>query len=715
MKTLVKIVIYLILWTSFTQVQAQDIWPTGGSDTASAIDVFAFPNGSNLHFCYHSSDVIYLKGGTTVNASSWVLFNTFPTSYILAYDPQSESFTWGITCIKEDGIQTVIHPKFHSAPAVTTQPQDQTRLIGESASFSITAGVSVPQTIPCPQGDTYRWQKNNVDILGQTSSTLDINNLILSDAGEYRCIVSNVCGSDTSDAATLTVSCNAITHSQTFVECQGFSITVGTHTYNSTGIYTDILLASNGCDSTVTTNLTVNQATASTQTISACDNYSWYGSTYTNSGIHTHVIPNSNGCDSTITLDLTIKNSTLKTINQTSCNSYILNGTTYNASGTFTQTLINAVGCDSVITLNLIVKNSTSKTINQTSCNSYILNGTSYNATGTYTQTLTNAAGCDSVITLNLIINFPPSQISLGNDTAVCNNYLLNAGNCTDCQYQWQNGNSSHTFSVTTSGQYWVHVTNSCGTVADTANIIIKGTTPFVNAINDTIICSGNSVLLSASGNGNFVWSTGDSVSSITVVPMQNTNYTVYAYNDCGIDSAKILVSITQQANAGTDSSVNVCSNYTPVVNLTDFLSANHQSGGTWIDTDVTGALYGTNFVTGLVTTNNYYHFTYVVNGNSPCPNDSAKITLYVQICSGIEGNNLNQIAIYPNPVNDKLTIETMSNSTVEIINSQGQIIKNLELINSKNNIDLKKLIGGVYTIKIKNDDGIIVKKLIKQ
>ena len=53
-------------------------------------------------------------------------------------------------------------------------------------------------------------------------------------------------------------SCITTSSSQTFAECAGFSVTVGTNTYNTTGIYTDILTNVAGCDSTVTTDLTIN-------------------------------------------------------------------------------------------------------------------------------------------------------------------------------------------------------------------------------------------------------------------------------------------------------------------------------------------------------------------------------------------------------------------------------------------------------------------------
>ncbi len=52
--------------------------------------------------------------------------------------------------------------------------------------------------------------------------------------------------------------CIASIVSQTVTICSGQSVTVGSNTYTSSGIYSDTLLSQLGCDSIVTTNLTVN-------------------------------------------------------------------------------------------------------------------------------------------------------------------------------------------------------------------------------------------------------------------------------------------------------------------------------------------------------------------------------------------------------------------------------------------------------------------------
>jgi hypothetical protein len=45
-----------------------------------------------------------------------------------------------------------------------------------------------------------------------------------------------------------------------------------------------------------------------------CDSYDWDGVTYTSTGQYTNLYTNINGCDSTVTLDLTINNSSTNTV-----------------------------------------------------------------------------------------------------------------------------------------------------------------------------------------------------------------------------------------------------------------------------------------------------------------------------------------------------------------------------------------------------------------
>ena len=70
----------------------------------------------------------------------------------------------------------------------------------------------------------------------------------------------------------------------------------------------------NGCVNSDTIQINVNTPSSSTVNINSCDSYTLNGQTYNSGGIYTQVIPNAAGCDSTITLDLTLNYSPITPI-----------------------------------------------------------------------------------------------------------------------------------------------------------------------------------------------------------------------------------------------------------------------------------------------------------------------------------------------------------------------------------------------------------------
>ena len=131
-------------------------------------------------------------------------------------------------------------------------------------------------------------------------------------------------------------------------------------TFNGPGTQSVTLTNTGGCDSLVTLNLSSSINLIGIDVQSACNSFTWIdGNTYTsstNTPIYTIVAGNSNGCDSTVNLNLTINQASSNNININSCGPYFAaNGQTYTESTSFTYTIPNASGCDSNITVNLTV------------------------------------------------------------------------------------------------------------------------------------------------------------------------------------------------------------------------------------------------------------------------------------------------------------------------------------------------------------------------
>ncbi len=86
-----------------------------------------------------------------------------------------------------------------TAPTVTSDPSSRTVTEGQAASFSVTASGTGPLS--------YQWQKNGVDIANAKGSSYTTAPATFADSGStFRVTVNNAYGSDTSNAATLTVS-----------------------------------------------------------------------------------------------------------------------------------------------------------------------------------------------------------------------------------------------------------------------------------------------------------------------------------------------------------------------------------------------------------------------------------------------------------------------------------------------------------------------------
>jgi hypothetical protein len=83
-----------------------------------------------------------------------------------------------------------------NAPVITQHPESQAACAGADVSFVVVAS-----------GDdlSYQWRRNEQDLPGAESATLDLPAVAPADAGDYDVVVSNPGGSVTSDTATLTV------------------------------------------------------------------------------------------------------------------------------------------------------------------------------------------------------------------------------------------------------------------------------------------------------------------------------------------------------------------------------------------------------------------------------------------------------------------------------------------------------------------------------
>ena len=211
---------------------------------------------------------------------------------------------------------------------------------------------------------------------------------------------------DTMSTLFLTVH-NSTTATETITACDNYTWHDSTYTASTFNSQFSTF-NSQGCDSVTTLHLIVNHSTANTETITACDNYTWHGNAYTAStNSPTYTTTNIAGCDSLTTLHLTVNYSTTATETDTACDSYTWHDSVYTASTLNSQfSTLNSVGCDSTVTLHLTINYSTTSTETITACDQYIWHDSTYTVSTSNAQfSALNSVGCDSTVTLHLTIN----------------------------------------------------------------------------------------------------------------------------------------------------------------------------------------------------------------------------------------------------------------------------------------------------------------------
>ena len=312
---------------------------------------------------------------------------------------------------------------------------------------------------------------------------------------------------------------------------------------------------------------------------------------------------------------------------------------------------------------------------------------------------------CESIdtITINVI---PNPVIHLGNDTNLCIGSVLtlNAGNA-GSTYSWNTGATTQQINVTTTGNYWVKVTNSFGCIgADTINLTFSPL--YVNIGNDTTICIGDAITLDAGiAGGTYQWNTGAITQSINVSDAGNYWVEVNWGNCSNSDTIAINTVVKPVVYLGNDT----------IMCPGDLIVLNAGSGYTYLWSD--GST--------LTSLNVNYPGTYtVIVSNGGCKvRDEIKIAecnseIWIPNAFTPNGNGLND-TFFPVCTNiDDITMYVYNRWGNEIFNGTGKNLKwdgtyegkmcpngvYYYLINYKykgnGNVEMKQLRGTVTIVK---------------
>ena len=378
-------------------------------------------------------------------------------------------------------------------------------------------------------------------------------------SGIYNYQTTNAAGCDS--VMTLHLIVNTTGSTQVFdTICEGEVYPFFGQLLYSTGVYTDTLFSSKGCDSVITLNLTVNplphvsisgdtsicQGQTTTLSASGGGSYLWSNtSTQTNisvsqSGTYTVTVTNTYRCSATssvivtvnplpnviISGDTTFCQGSSTTLTANGALNYTWNNASTNPSitvsnaDTYTVTGTDTNDCSNTANKTVSVNPTYNITVYDSICQggSYNFFGQNLTTADTYSHTLYTSKGCDSVITLVLTVNPLPS-VTISDSSHFCqgDSLTLTAIGENIDTYVWSTGDTSASKIVNAAGKYTVTATNTNGCTASAEKSITTDPLPVISITGNVSFCADSSTTLTASGASTYVWSSGVYTDSITV------------------------------------------------------------------------------------------------------------------------------------------------------------------------------------------------------
>ncbi|MFH0866370.1 MAG: gliding motility-associated C-terminal domain-containing protein [Bacteroidota bacterium] len=181
-------------------------------------------------------------------------------------------------------------------------------------------------------------------------------------------------------------------------------------------------------------------------------------------------------------------------------------------------------------------------------------------APGTYYVTVTDALNCTSIDSAT-VIDTSSFSADAGPNQAVCTGDSVTLTATGGTTYQWSTGASTASVNVMPSVTtlYTVTVSDGACTATDTVTVSVNAV-PAANITGDTLICTGATVTLTASGGSSYIWNTSETTAAITVSPLSATTYNVTVSNAGCSSTADITINLSTPptANAGNDTTINI-------------------------------------------------------------------------------------------------------------------------------------------------------------
>lgn len=335
--------------------------------------------------------------------------------------------------------------------------------------------------------------------------------------------------------------------------------------------------------------------------------------------------------------------------------------------------------------------------------NSITVNYSSIATSGNITVIGNNSCGNSSASNSFSVVANPLPNITISGNSTICNGdtVILTASGAST--YSWSAGSSVSTQTFTPSSNTTVSITgtdsNNCANTA-TINVSVNSL-PNLTISGASSVCNGNSLILTANGASTYSWSSGSSLSTVTLTPTSNTTYSITGTDSNGCTNTTVT-SIT--VNPLPDVSITSAANS---------INAN-QNGATyqWVDCNNNFSIIASETNQSYIT--NISGDYAVIVTNNGCTDTSLCANILITTMS--ETNELNNITLFPNPLISHTTIlfsESQKNVTIKIVDLLGKNLRTINFTGKNCVIEKENIPAGTYFLEIKTENGVFYKKII--
>lgn len=234
-----------------------------------------------------------------------------------------------------------------------------------------------------------------------------------------------------------------------------------------------------------------------------------------------------------------------------------------------------------------------------------------YSHSGTYITTLIlTACGGDDTIKKTITVTAGIlANVAIKGKSSICLGTPDTLAASGGGSYLWSNGATTSAIIINPLADTTYSIIVSKGGCSKDTNIAVTVSALTATITSPSTICQGDTVTLNVSGGSSYLWSTGSSMSGISVIPSSTTTYSVIITNGACVKDTSVTVTVNPSPDANITGNSQLCKGDSSMLTAT--------GGGTytWNTNQTTDSI--------TITPSSTFVYTVVVSNSFGCKTDA--------------------------------------------------------------------------------------------